>query len=93
VGAGSVEVDSVGVDDAGSGSVDVGWGVGVEVMVPAGSESGSGWDVIVDRTAPSIREEAVAVKLRPAYRSRLSCNSRRIRMIVRITATISLKRS
>ena len=104
-GAGSVETNSVGVDSirvvgvgigpvevgtsvgVGMDSVDVGSGVGVDV------ETDGGRDVIVGRTALSVRDEAVTVRLSPAYRSRLSCNSKRIRMIVRITATINLKRS
>jgi len=65
VGTGSVAIDSVGVDSTGVGcvgtsSVEVGGGSGVDV------ETVSGGDVIVGRTARSVEDEAVTVKLSAA---------------------------
>ena len=92
VAAGSVKANSVGVDltrvvCVGIDSANVGGGVEV------GVKAGSGTDVAVNRTAISVAGDAVTLKLSTAYRCRLSCNSNKIRMIVRMTATINLKRS
>ena len=62
---GSVEFSTVEVDSTrgvcvGIGPVDVGSGMAVEV------ESGSGWDVVVDKAALSVGEDAIPVKLSPA---------------------------
>ena len=81
VGLGSVSVGSVGID-----SVDAGGDVGVKV--------GGGWDVSVGKIAcPVSVDTGVTVRPSSAKRFWLSRRSRNIRMIVRMTATINLKRS